>query len=137
MKYARSVNGVVTSVLRVPPSTIWGEEIAALYRPTEKAEIGWLDDGKTFKEPPPAVSRVPESVEAWQAKRALLAAGRYKDVEGAITSLGDDQESLAVKVDWASAKTFRRDWPALVALASQLGMDSDGLDALFVHAATL
>lgn len=137
MKYARSVNGVVTSVLRVPPSTIWGDEIAALYRPTENAEVGWLDDGKTFKAPPPAPVRIPESVEAWQAKRALLAAGRYKDVDDAIASLGNDQDSLAVKVDWASAKTFNRDWPALVALASQLGMDSDELDALFVHAAKL
>ena len=80
---------------------------------------------------------VPVAVEAWQAKRALVDSGHYALVESAIAALGDDAESLSIKVDWACAKTFRRDWPALVALAAQLEMDSDDLDALFVHAATL
>lgn len=95
------------------------------------------DGGKTFANPPLPPPVVPDSVEAWQAKKALISSGHYTLVEGAIAALGDDPESLAVKVDWACAKTFRRDWPALVSLAKVIGLDDDDLDALFLHAETL
>ena len=138
MNYARSENGVVVHVLRVDPSTVWGADRAKEYRvaPSEVKE-GWLDNGEDYSPPPEKPLAIPEAVEAWQAKKALIASGHYTLVESAINALGDDPESLSVKVDWASAKTFRRDWPALVALSTQLKMDSGDLDALFVHAATL
>ena len=95
------------------------------------------DGGKTFKNPPPPAPRVPEMVEAWQAKRALIDSGHYAMVEQAIDALPDDQDGLRARVDWACAKTFRRDWPALVVLAGAIHLDSDDLDNLFIHAATL
>lgn len=95
-------------------------------------------DGKGgYSAPPPAPPAIPAAVEAWQAKRALVDSGHYAKVEGVIAALGDDPESLAIKVDWACAKTFRRDWPALAALAQAVDLDSEDLDALFIHASTL
>lgn len=138
MNYALSANSVVIDVLRVDPITVRPAETAGQYRKApEDVEIGWLDDGNDYSPPPAKPITIPEAVEAWQAKRALVDSGHYALVEGAINALGDDPESLSVKVDWASAKTFRRDWPALVALAAQLDLDADDLDALFMHAATL
>lgn len=97
------------------------------------------DGGKTFKDPPPNVLpvTVPEVVEAWQAKRALIDSGHYAAVADAIASLPDDPDSLRARVDWTDAKTFRRDWPALNTLAGVVGLDAGDLDALFIHAATL
>jgi len=137
-RFARPENGVVIHVLRVDPATIWPADIAALYRKApEGVEEGWLDNGKTFTAPQVQAAPVPEVVEAWQAKRALIDAGHYAAVAQAIADLPDDPESLRIRVDWTDAKTFRRDWPALVALAATVDLDAGDLDALFIHAATL
>lgn len=133
-KYAVILNGVVDSHALATPEVAAEREGWVL---AGDSRIWDLWDGHAFHAPPVPSPPVPEIVEAWQAKRALVAFGHYALVEGAINALGDDPDSLAIKVDWASAKTFRRDWQALVALAAQLDLDSNDLDALFVHAATL
>lgn len=83
------------------------------------------------------LSLVPQAVNPWQAKRALLEAGLLDQVEAKIADLPDDLEGRLVRLDWTTAQTFRRDWPALQVLATDLGRDSGDLDALFIHAATL
>lgn len=87
--------------------------------------------------PPPAPPVVPQAINPWQAKSALLAAGLLAEVEERIANLPEDLAGNQVRLDWSTAQTFRRDWPALNALAADIGLDSKKLDALFVYAAAL
>jgi hypothetical protein len=42
-----------------------------------------------------------------------------------------------MQIDWDDSQEFQRDHPTLIALASALGLDSAGVDALFIAAAAL
>lgn len=77
-------------------------------------------------------TEVPQVLTRRQARRVLLAAGLLDDVEAAVAA--SDRET---QIDWADATEMRRDWPALAAMASQLGMTDAQLDALFVQGAAL
>ena len=138
MHYARSENNIVVQVLRVNPSSICYPEHAALFRPCDEAvQVGWLDEGKTFKAPPGPAPVVPVVVSARQAKSALLEAGLLDDVELAIASIPDPLEQRRLQIDWDESTEFRRDWPALALLAAVMKLDEGTLDALFIEAATL
>lgn len=138
MHYARSENGIVAEVLRVDPFSICYPERAAMFRPCDEVvQIGWVDDGKTFRAPPAPAPVVPAVVSARQAKRALLEAGLLDDVQMAIDNIPDDLERRRVQIDWDESTEFRRDWPALALLATVMKLDEGTLDALFIEAATL
>lgn len=68
-----------------------------------------------------------------QAKQALLRADLLDDVDAAIAT----SANRAWQIDWADAQEFRRDWPALVAIQSALGLSDAQVDDLFRLAATL
>ena len=54
MHYALTQNNIVTHVLRVPPESIYGPEVAAQYTPcSEDVQVGWLWQGGEFVAPPP------------------------------------------------------------------------------------
>jgi len=77
-------------------------------------------------------ARIPRVVTIRQAKLALLQAGLLDDVEAAMT-----QADRAAQIEWEYAIEFRRDWPALLAMQSALGLTDGQLDDLFKLAATL
>jgi hypothetical protein len=80
---------------------------------------------------PASRPRPPLVVSRFQAKAALLAAGKLDQVEAAVAQSGD----AVLKLAWAEAVEFRRDSPAVAAIAAGLGLDAAAVDALFAQAA--
>ena len=65
----------------------------------------------------------------FQARAALHIAGLLPQIEAAVA--GADP---IVQIAWADAAEWRRDSPALTALASAVGLDDDAIDQLFRNA---
>jgi hypothetical protein len=80
---------------------------------------------------------VPQSVSRRQARQALLAAGLLASVQPAIDAVQDATQRARMQIDWEDSQEFQRDHPTLLALGSALGLDSAGIDALFIAAAAL
>jgi len=81
-------------------------------------------------------SLVPESVTMRQARQAMLSAGILSQVDALIAAMpGDDGESA--RIDWGHAHDVKRDWPLIGALGPQLGLTEQGIDDLFIYAATI
>ena len=79
---------------------------------------------------------VPESVTMRQARQAMLSAGILSQVDALIAAMpGDDGESA--RIDWGHAHDVKRDWPLIGALGPQLGLTDQGIDDLFIYAATI
>jgi hypothetical protein len=91
-----------------------------------------MDEHTEATKPP-----VPRSVSRRQARRALLAAGLLASVQPAIDAVQDATQRAQMQIDWDDSQEFQRDHPTLIALASALGLDSAGVDALFIAAAAL
>lgn len=80
-----------------------------------------------------ALSSVPQSITARQARLALNQAGLRQQVEDAIANSNDQD----LKDEWEYAQYIERKWPALIALTTGLGMTRQQLDNLFILGATL
>jgi hypothetical protein len=79
------------------------------------------------------MKRIPTSVSARKAKRALLDAGVYNNVVLFLETLPGPQKTAA-NIDWVSATTFDRGNPMVTGIAQALGWDESRLDELFVAA---
>ena len=88
----------------------------------------WLAEGNTPEaaDVPPVVVR---SIDARRLRLALLQMGLLNDVETSLSKLG-----RAAQIDWEYATTIREDYPLVVALATNLGLDTD---AIFTLASSL
>jgi hypothetical protein len=104
--------------------------------PAQGAGIGDLWDGQTFTKPEPVVV-VPQSVTRRQAKQALLLAGKLASVQPAIDAIADPAQKATMQIEWDEALEFERNRPSLIAMATAIGLDSAGIDQLFITAATL
>lgn len=80
---------------------------------------------------------VPTSVTRRQAKQALLLNGLLSNVQPAIDAIPDPTQRSMIQIEWDDSQTFERNRPALIALGSALGLDSDALDGLFIQASQL
>ncbi len=90
-------------------------------------------DRYVIRQPDPAsVIRVPSSVSPRQARLALLSLGKLEEAHDAINNAGD-----MVKISWDYSISTKRDDPGVISLASEIGLDSSALDALFIEAAKL
>ncbi len=93
------------------------------------------DDGRAGP-PPEAPSveslRAAMVVSAFQARAALLAAGKLDDAEAAVAAA-----PRPVQIAWEYAVEFRRTSPTMLALAPALGLDDAALDDLFRQAAQI
>ncbi len=88
-------------------------------------------DVQAFRAPP-----VPRVVEMAQARLALLQAGLLTQVQSAIDAMpGTDGQ--AARIAWEYRATVRRDSTLVQALAQQLALTDEQLDALFTAAAAL
>jgi hypothetical protein len=79
-----------------------------------------------------SVPVVPASVTPRQVRLLLLQQGLLANVESLIAS--SDQ---ATKITWEFASEFKRNDPLLLALAQQLGLTSEQIDAFFIAAANI
>ena len=80
----------------------------------------------------PAQPAIPAKVTALQARTALRRAGLLGLAESAVETLGDEaQDAWEYGIEWA------RSSPMINALAQQLGLTPEGVDALFVTAAAI
>jgi hypothetical protein len=95
----------------------------------ENAELVWT-------EPVVAVPKV-LSVTRRQARQALLIKGKLDAVPLAIAAIEDTVQRGMAQIEWEDSLTFERNRPMLIALAAAIGLDEDGLDALFTFANTL
>jgi hypothetical protein len=98
--------------------------------------IGDLWDGQTFTKPEPVVV-VPQVVTRRQAKQALLLADKLSLVQPAIDAILDPTQRALIQIEWDESLEFERTRPSLIAMGTAIGLDSAGIDALFITAATL
>lgn len=84
-----------------------------------------------------AIRFVPKSVTRRQARQALLLAGILDDVQPALDAIPDATQRGLMQIEWDDSQEFHRNRPALLALASALGLTSEQIDELFITAATL
>lgn len=84
----------------------------------------------------PAV-QIPQSVTRRQAKQALLLGGKLAQVQPAIDGIADPTQRALMQIEWDESQVFERNRPALIQMATALGMSSDDIDQLFITAAGL
>ena len=68
---------------------------------------------------------------------ALFNIGLLSQVELVIESIQDESVKNEAKIEWNNAEEFRRDWPLLNSIASELNINKATLDALFISASKL
>lgn len=96
--------------------------------------LAWENGKKVIRPPiegePNYVPPVPDEVSRFQAKAALATAGLLASVETAVAASADAFLQLA----WSEALVFKRNSPAIAAIASVIGMTDAEIDALFIQA---
>lgn len=97
----------------------------------------WRDGAAALiPETEPAPPVVPESVTMRQARLALLAAGKLTHVQTAIDALPEPQKTAA-RIEWEYSSAVNRNSEFVEVLGKLLGLDSDGIDNLFIAASKL
>lgn len=86
---------------------------------------------------PPPQPVVPQVVTARQAWQALIMAGLIDHVQPAIDAIADPVQRRLLDAEWNKSQEFHRTRPALIALATAIGLTSQDLDDLFTQAAQL
>lgn len=94
-------------------------------------------DTVTWPTPPTPAPVIPASVTRRQAKQALALRGLLTSVQPALDAIPDATQRTLMQIEWDDSQVFERHRPSLIGLATALGLDSAGLDALFIFAATL
>jgi hypothetical protein len=107
---------------------------AAIYEAAMAGDFGPIGE---YVAPPPAHAQVPRSVTRRQARQALLLSGKLAQVQPAIDSIPDPIQRGMVQIEWDDSQTFERNRPALIALATAIGLDSAQIDNLFIEASKL
>lgn len=127
-RYAQIINGVAVNVIEsaTPPGGNWV--------PCTTQGPGWAFDGQTWTAPVSS-SQVPESVDMWQARLALLEAGHLAAVEALIEAMPSPQKDAA-KIEWEFKTRVRRNSPLVTYMAVNIPLTSAEVDQLFIEAAT-
>lgn len=135
--YAQIVNGKCHWVFTSAELPEWNEDhIEVVEILGDPPPIGAPFNGESFDPLPPPPVVVPKMVTMRQARRALLDANLYANVQGAIAAIpgvaGD-----AARIDWEFASTVNRDDPLVTALAGALSLTEADLDDLFIAAGAI
>jgi len=104
-------------------------DLSAFYAVAESASVG--ADEFYSETVPMLVPPIPKAVTPYQARRALLAAGKLDDVEAAVAA-GTDEVRLA----WQFAASIERDSQFVASLAAAIGLSDSQVDDLFRNAVT-
>jgi hypothetical protein len=83
-----------------------------------------------------AKPEVPASVTRRQARQALFLRGLLDQIPVKLAALPDGQKQMA-QIEWEDSLEFKRDRPLVIQIGLALGLNSAGLDELFIFAATL
>lgn len=86
---------------------------------------------------PVPVSGVPQEVTRRQARQALIMSGKFDLVQPAIDAISDPVQRALMQSEWDDSQTFQRNRPALIQMATAIGLSSEDIDNLFTLAATL
>lgn len=78
--------------------------------------------------------RANAKVSKFQAKAALKQAGLLQQARDMMAALPDDD---LVRLGWEDAQEFRRNSPAVLSMAEELGLTPEQLDSLFEDASTI
>jgi hypothetical protein len=130
--YAIIVGGIVANIAEADEA--FAQENGWI--PAQGSSIGDLWDGESFTKPEPVVV-VPQVVTRRQAKQALLLADKLSLVQPAIDAILDPTQRALIQIEWDESLEFERTRPSLIAMGTAIGLDSAGIDALFITAATL
>lgn len=84
----------------------------------------------------PASPEVPSEVSSWRAKAVLSIAGLLPQVEAALANIPGDAGIIA-RLAWENNAPLLRHGPTVTALAPQLGLNDEQVDALFIQSAQL
>lgn len=134
-------NGVLDGCyLQVPPEAhttcmIAVDEAVALDWPHWRANTA--RSGVEIAPISPFTPTVPTSVTRRQARQALLLKGLLDKVDPAIAAITDVTQRGMAQIEWEDSQVFERSRPTLISLGEAMGLDSAGLDELFLYAATL
>lgn len=80
---------------------------------------------------------VPTRVTRRQARQALLLTDKLALVQPAIDAIPDAVQRGMAQIEWDDSQDFERNRPTLIAIATAIGLDAAGIDALFIQAASL
>ena len=105
---------------------------------SEVAKIGDSHDAETdtFTTPEPPPTPIPSSISPRQARLALLQASLLSQVDPAIESLESPAKEQA-QIEWEYATSIERESEWINQLGSALGLDSAGIDDLFLAASAI
>lgn len=80
---------------------------------------------------------IPQTVTRRQAKQALLIGGKLSLVQPAIDAIPEATQRGLIQIEWDDSQEFQRNRASVIAIGTAIGLDSEGIDDLFVLAATL
>lgn len=103
----------------------------------ERVEMSPTEEAQFEASRAPGPAPIPAKVTRRQARQALLLAGKLSAVQPAIDAIADPTQRALVQIEWEDSLEFERNRPSLIALATAIGLDATGIDALFVQAAAL
>ncbi len=131
-------NGVFPVVLSPPPVP---DNYIARHGSIDLIEGKWRMSYKVEKMTEEEVSSlkppIPASVSRRQARQALLLRGLLGKVPALLDGIEDEMQRELSKIEWEDATEFVRARPLVIQIGLALGLDDEGLDDLFIFAATL
>lgn len=106
--------------------------VEAPFAPSDARQV-WSFETESWSEIP---QYVPSKVTMRQARLALLAAGLLDDVESLLQNM-EGTEGQAARIEWDYSSEVHRHKPFVMTLGSQLGLNDEQLDALFITASQI
>lgn len=103
------------------------------YQLYHRAVAGEFGDIAPYIPPSPVV---PQVITARQGKLTLLDYGIYQNVIDYIASI-PGEAGIRAKISWEAATEFNRNDPVLAAITQALNLNSEEIDQMFIHGATL
>lgn len=105
-----------------------------LYKITENGKVPMTDDESAEFESGRVQDAQPLQVTRFQARAALAQAGLFDAVDA---MMQDTQTPIITRLEWQDKQTFKRDSATVQWAATQLGLTSSQVDALFLAASQI
>jgi len=131
MRKALIRNGIVENTIEADDNFFHPDENVTLVT-TDIAGIGWSYDGTNFTAPIIELQPepIPTPVELWKIKAVLEQDNLITQANNYVTA----SNNTALKAVWQYGSTIDRHTQSFIDLGTSIGLDSNGLDALFKSA---
>lgn len=100
------------------------------------ARIAELESELAAAKEQPAPTTDPTTIRSWQAKAVLAISGLLEAAEATIAALPEPDRTIVTSA-WDNNANFSRQSPTILALAADLKLTEEQLDAMFQQAAAL